>query len=127
VAVDAARAATSGLGGDSLPRAEEWWPEHLLLASLVRCTLASLDFHAKQADVEATGSGRAHGLVTKRDDDGLYAFVEIDATFVIDFDPAVGQDVARELIANAERGCFVGNSLTARPRYRWIVDGEEIA
>jgi len=127
VAVAADRSATSSLGGAPIPAAEEWLAEHLVLAGLVRCTLASLDHHVRKSDLRATASGSAHGVVTKRAEDGLYAFVEIDATLVVDFDPAVGQDVARELTASAERGCFVGNSLTVRPRYRWIVDGEEVA
>jgi hypothetical protein len=41
-------------------------------------------------------------------------------------DPPLAGDDVQTLIAKAERGCFVGNSLTARPHYRWTVDGEEI-
>jgi hypothetical protein len=32
----------------------------------------------------------------------------------------------RDLIAKGERDCFVGASLTAKPTYRWTVNGEEI-
>ena len=32
----------------------------------------------------------------------------------------------RELVAKAERDCFIGASLTARPRYHWTVNGEEL-
>ncbi len=126
VAVAADRSVTSGLGGAPIPAADEWQAEHLVLAALVRCTLASLDFHVRKNGVEATASGSARGVVTKRQEDGLYAFVEIDAELVVDFEPEVEQDVAGELIASAERGCFVGNSLTVRPRYRWIVNGEQV-
>jgi hypothetical protein len=31
-----------------------------------------------------------------------------------------------DLLDRAERGCFVGNSLTARPAYHWTVNGEAI-
>jgi len=31
-----------------------------------------------------------------------------------------------ELVARAEHGCFVSNSLTARPRHGWIVNGQEV-
>jgi organic hydroperoxide reductase OsmC/OhrA len=126
VAVAEDRSVTSGLGGTPIPTADEWQAEHLVLAGLVRCTLASLDYHVRKHDLRATASGSAHGIVTKREEDGLYAFVEIEAELVVDFEPPVENDLARELIASAERGCFVGNSLTARPRYRWIVNGEQV-
>jgi organic hydroperoxide reductase OsmC/OhrA len=126
VAVAADRSVTSGLGSTPIPAADEWQAEHLVLAGLVRCTLASLDYHVRKHDLRATASGSAHGVVTKREEDGLYGFVEIDAELVVDFEPPVGHGVVHELIASAERGCFVGNSLTARPRYRWIVNGENV-
>jgi organic hydroperoxide reductase OsmC/OhrA len=126
VAVAADGSATSGRGGTPIPAADEWQAEHLVLAGLVRCTLASLDYHVGKHDLRATASGSAQGIVTKREEDGLYAFVEIDAELVVDFEPPVENDLARELIASAERGCFVGNSLTARPQYRWIVNGEQV-
>ena len=78
VTVDRAGNARSALGGSSLPREAEWWAEHLVLAGLVRCTLASLDYAARRAGVNVVSSGRAHGVVTKREDDGLYALVEIE-------------------------------------------------
>ena len=65
-------------------------------------------------------------MVTKRDTDGRYAFVEVDAHYVVELDPVVEPEAVGELLDKAERGCFVGNSLTARPRYHWIVNGEEI-
>ena len=124
VAVASDRSVASGAGGMPIPTTDEWQAEHLVLAGLVRCTLASLDYHVRKHDLRATASGSAHGIVTRRNEDGLYAFVEIDAELVVDFEPPVGGDLARKLIASAERGCFVGNSLTARPRYRWTVNGE---
>jgi organic hydroperoxide reductase OsmC/OhrA len=124
VAVAADRSAASGAGGTPIPAADEWQAEHLVLAGLVRCTLASLDYHVRKRDLRAAASGSAHGIVTKRENDGLYAFVEIDVELLVDFEPPIGDDLARELIASAERGCFVGNSLTARPRYSWVVNGE---
>ena len=64
------------------------------------------------------------GTVTRREEDERYAFVELDVTLDVSFEPRP-QDV-RELLARAERDCFVGASLTTAPRYSWIVDGEEI-
>jgi organic hydroperoxide reductase OsmC/OhrA len=123
VSVDRDRVASSALGGSRLVPEAEWWAEHLVLAGLLRCTLTSLDYSARCAGLSASGSGKAHGKVTKRDEDGLYAFVEIETSFEIDLEPALSREGIRELLAHAERGCFVSNSLTAKPRHRWIVNG----
>jgi organic hydroperoxide reductase OsmC/OhrA len=127
VTVDHAGEAHSALGGSPVPHEVEWWAEHLVLAGLVRCTLASMDYSAHRVGLETRSFGRAHGKVTRRENDGLYAFVEIETTLEIDLSPAPEPDAVRELVAHAERGCFVSNSLTARPRHHWIVNGEKIA
>jgi uncharacterized OsmC-like protein len=126
VTVDRDRIARSALGGSPLPREAEWWAEHYVLAGLVRCTLASMDYAARRAGSNVTGSGSAHGVVTKREQDGRYAFIEIDATFDVQLAPAPDQETLRGLVKKAEAGCFVGNSLTAKPRYHWVVNGEEV-
>ena len=105
---------------------EEWTPEHLLLAALGRCTLTSLDHHAKLAGVTARGSADASGVVTKRDGDGRYAFVEIECRLDVELDPAPERDELSELLALAERDCFIGASLTATPRYEWRVNGDAV-
>ena len=127
ITVDRERVARSALGGSAQPREAEWWAEHSVLAGLVRCTLASMDYEARRAGLNIVGSGQAHGTVTKRDDDGLYAFVDIETRLEIDLAPAPEPEALHEIIARAERGCFVSNSLMSRPRHRWIVNGEEIA
>ena len=126
VTVDRAGDAHSALGGSPLPREVEWWAEHLVLAGLVRCTLASMDYSARRAGLNSKGIGSAHGTVTKRQDDGLYAFVDIETTLEVDLAPVPEPVVLQELVRRAERGCFVSNSLTARPRHRWIVNGQEV-
>ncbi len=126
VTVDRERVARSGRGGRAIPPDEGWAAEHLVLAGLVRCTLSSLDYSAERAGCEVVASGRANGRVTKRDDDGRYAFVSIDARFEVALDPGLAPDAVNELLARAEKGCFVGNSLVARPRYHWTVDGEPL-
>ena len=85
-----------------------------------------MDYEARRAGLNSVGSGQARGTVTKRDD-GLYAFVDIETRLEIDLAPAPGPDALHEIIARAERGCFVSNSLMSRPRHRWILNGEEIA
>ncbi|HUG65559.1 MAG TPA: OsmC family protein [Gaiellaceae bacterium] len=126
VTVDQAGDARSALGGSPLPREAEWWAEHLALAGLVRCTLASLDYAARRAGVNVVSSGSAHGIVTKREEDGLYALVDIETTLEVQLAPTLEPDGLHGLLAKAEHGCFVSNSLIAKPRHRWIVNGQEV-
>jgi len=126
VSVDPDRVARSALGGSPLPREAEWWAEHYVLAGLVRCTLASMDYAARRAGSNCTGSGGARGVVTRRERDGRYAFVEIEARFDVQLAPAPAEDELPDLVARAEAGCFVGNSLSVEPRYRWTINGEEV-
>ena len=65
--------------------------------------------------------------MTRREDDGLYAFVDIQATMEVDLAPAPQAGALAELVAQAERGCFVSNSLTSKPTHRWIVNGQEVS
>jgi organic hydroperoxide reductase OsmC/OhrA len=116
-----------GVGGEladengvRLDEPPEWTPEHLLLSALVRCSLASFDFHAKRAGLtRGETSAAARGMVTQRETDGRYAFVEIELDLTIALDQA--PDDLAKLLANAERDCFVGASLTVKPQYRWTV------
>ena len=109
--------------GSPLAPPEGWTPEHLLLAALARCTVASLVYHAHKRGLDAAADASARGLVTKREDDGRYAFVEIDCAVNVDLDPISG-NAAGELLALAERDCFIAASLTVRPRYEWRLNGE---
>ena len=104
-----------------------WSPEHLLLAALLRCSLKSLRHHAERTEVEvrsAFGSGQT--LVTKRETDDRYALVETDVELAVTLEPAPESAVLVELLALAERDCFVGSSLTAKPSYRWVVNGRMV-
>lgn len=103
---------------------EGWTPEHLLLAAIAKCTIKSLRFFAPDAHVEA--SAQMLGRVTRREEDGLYALVEAQIDFEATMDPAPGEAELTRLVARAERGCFVGNSLAAHPRYTWRVNGVEV-
>jgi uncharacterized OsmC-like protein len=96
---------------------ESWSPEHLVLAALLDCSLTSLRYHARKEGVTVSASGEASGTVTRREEDGRFAFVEIEARFDLRFDPPPVDKSA--LLAKAERDCFVGASLTAPPRYVW--------
>jgi organic hydroperoxide reductase OsmC/OhrA len=111
-------------GGAPLEPGEEWTPEHLVLAGLMRCTLKSLRFHAERSEVSVAGSAAADGVVTKREEDGRYAFSEVECGLDVELDPAPERKALEELLDLAERDCFVGASLTAKPRYEWRVNGE---
>ena len=99
-----------------------WSPEHLLLAALVRCSLQSLAYHARRARIEASGtSGSARALFAKRESDGRYAIADCELDLTIRLTPRPGPDELAELLAKAERDCFVGASLTVEPVYRWTL------
>ncbi len=104
-----------------------WTPEHLLLAALLRCTVKSLRHHAQRAGVDvrsASGSGRT--LVTRRQTDDRYALVETEADLTVEIAPDPEPAALTDLLALAERDCFVGSSLTAKPSYRWVVNGRPV-
>jgi uncharacterized OsmC-like protein len=103
----------------------EWTPEHLLLASLVRCSLQSLRHHARGGGVDVrSASGSAQTLVTRRGTDGRYAMVKTTVELAVELKPAPLN--VSDLLEFAERDCFVGSSLFDEPRYRWIVNGRTI-
>ena len=105
----------------------EWSPEHLLLAALVRCSLKSLGFHAGRKGVEVrSASGSSRTLVAQRETDDRYALVETEAELAVEIVPEPEPDALSELLALAERDCFVGSSLTTKPSYRWVVNGRSI-
>jgi uncharacterized OsmC-like protein len=112
--------------GVALGLPPEWSPEHLLLAALVRCSLKSLDHHARRRAIDVrSASGRGWAVVTRREADERYAVVEIVAELAVELEPEPA--ALRDLLAVAERDCFIGSSLTAAPGYRWTVNGRTIA
>jgi organic hydroperoxide reductase OsmC/OhrA len=103
----------------------DWTPEHLLLAALVRCSLESLRHHAERTGVEVrSASGSSRTLVTQRATDGRYALVDTAVELTVELDPE--PEGLTELLALAERDCFIGSSLTAEPSYRWVVNGRAV-
>ena len=110
--------------GEALEVDANWTPEHLVLAGLARCTLKSLAFHAERAGVRAAGTAAADAVVTKREEDGRYALVEVECGLDVELEPAPAGETLRELLDLAEKDCFVGASLRVAPRYEWRVNGE---
>jgi len=123
VSLDETWDARSDRGGGVIPGADEasWTPEHLVLAGLARCTLTSLRYHCVRAGVTLTSSATADGTVTRRENDGRFAFVRIGFTADVAFEPKPDDDTVSQLLEKAERDCFVGSSLTAEPTYTWRV------
>jgi len=124
VSIDREGAASSDRGGRPIADDEAWTPEHLVLAGLARCTLTALRYHARRIGVEVGGGADAAGEVAQRTTDGRYAFVRLKVALDVTLAPP--PENVRELVAKAERDCFVGASLTQKPRYRWTVNGEEL-
>ena len=122
VEVDEDWDARSERGGGAIRADEEHWaPEHLVLAGLARCSLTSLRYHCRRAGVELTSRASVRGTVTRRDEDGRFAFVEIAVRAEVAFEPKPDDATVADLLRKGERDCFVGASLTATPTYVWRV------
>ena len=78
-------------------------------------------------NVQVSGSADANGVVTRRDSDGRYAFVETRVALTVDVRPPLESEELTKLLDSAEYGCFIGASLTAKPAYEWRVNGESIS
>jgi len=108
--------------GETLEVPERWTPEHSVLAGLLDCSLTSLRYHALRYGVAVEAEGSAEGVITRRETDGRYAFVRIEVRFDVSLDPKPGETEVAELLAKAERDCFVGASLRPAPSYVWNVE-----
>ena len=109
---------------ERLDPGEAWTAEHLVLAALCRCTLASLRFHADRTGARSSGTAVASGVVTKREADGRYAFVEVQCGLDVVVEPA--PDDMQELLGLAERDCFISASLATATEYEWRVNGDAV-
>jgi uncharacterized OsmC-like protein len=125
VALDRAGLLTAE-GDEPLQTGGGWTPEHLLLAAVARCGVNSLSWYAAKLEIEVEAAATATGIVTRRED-GRSAFVEIGCGLDVELTPLPEEGALRPLLMRAERGCFVGNSLIAHPRYSWVVNGKEIS
>jgi organic hydroperoxide reductase OsmC/OhrA len=106
--------------GTPLGDGPEWTPEHLVLAALLRCSVASLRHHALRAQIEVTrATGNAAALFTLRESDGRFAMTKVELALDVELEPELGQDELGHLLQKAERDCFIGASLAVKPTYRW--------
>jgi hypothetical protein len=92
---------------------DSWHAEQLVLAGLAHYTLASLRYHARRASIVVH---RARGQQA-----GLSRSARATAA------TPLSRCAFAELLAKAERDCFVGNSLSVRPEYGWQVNGRDQA
>src|SRR5512135_888670 len=74
-------------GGGQFVTPEGWSADHLLLAALVRCSIDSFAYHARRAGHTVSGSGSAHGLITRDGADDRFRFVEIDVSIDAQLEP----------------------------------------
>jgi organic hydroperoxide reductase OsmC/OhrA len=106
--------------GTPLGGGPEWTPEHLLLAGLLRCSVKSLRHHAKRAGIDVeSATGSASSLFSRRESDGRFAVTELTVALALKLEPQPGDAELAELLAKAERDCFIGASLTLKPTYVW--------
>ena len=124
VAVDSAGQPAHEAGG-TLHLDDGWTAEHLVLVALARCSLIALDYHARREALTVEAAASATGVVGPRDD-GSWGFVELDCQIDASLSPDPAPARIPALAARAERGCFIGQSLTPKPRYRWTINGEEV-
>jgi organic hydroperoxide reductase OsmC/OhrA len=109
--------------GAALALTPEWSATKLVLAALAKCALSSLRHHAERAGLTLSGTGRATGVVTRRDGDGRFALAEVACELDVTLSPKPTPDLLPALLFRAERDCFVGASLAIAPRYAWTVNG----
>ncbi len=105
---------------------ESWTPEHILLAALLRCAIASLTYYATPAGIVVAVAGEAHGTVTLREDEGVFGLVAADARFDLELTPQPEPEALVKLLRKAKAGCFVSNSLSVHPEFHWRVNGADV-
>ncbi|MDX6514608.1 MAG: OsmC-like protein [Gaiellaceae bacterium] len=107
-------------GSEELLPPEAWHAEDLVLAGLIKCSFASLRHSAGRIGVSVgAATAVARCTVTRRDEDGRFAFSTVEVELAATLEPALDEARRGELVERAERGCFVGASLTAKPQYTW--------
>jgi organic hydroperoxide reductase OsmC/OhrA len=112
--------------GQPVDLGEEVTAEHLLLASLARCSLQSLAYFARLKGLQARGSAFASGTVTRRGADDRYGFADIVCRMDVQLEGELADDQLKPLLDSAEWGCFVGASLDPAPSYKWRINGRDV-
>ena len=103
-----------------------WTPENILLAALLRCITSSLEYYAGPQGITVTVTGEAKGTVTLREDVGMFGLVAAEVALDLTLDPLPEPDALVKLLRKAKAGCFVSNSLSVTPEFRFRVNGTDV-
>ena len=98
----------------------EWTPEHLLLAALLRCSRQEPPAITRSAPASRSRArrDRRRRSFSRRESDGRFAVDRADVELELKLEPQPGEAELAELLAKAERDCFIGASLTAEADVR---------
>ena len=93
-----------------------WTPEHLFVAAAEICLMATFIGISENSRLAVTGySSEARGHLEKVEGKGLQ-FTEILISPVVELAHAEDAALAERVMAKAEKGCLVANSLLTRVR-----------
>jgi organic hydroperoxide reductase OsmC/OhrA len=96
--------------------AGRWTPEHLFVAAAETCLMATFVGIAENSKLTVAGyQSSARGRLEKVEDGGL-RFTEIAIAVVITLDSFDDIGRAERVLAKAEKGCLIANSMVARIR-----------
>jgi len=96
--------------------AGRWTPEHLFVAAAEICLMATFVGIAENSKLTVAGyQSSARGRLEKVEDGGL-RFTEIAIAVVITLESLDDLGRAERVLAKAEKGCLIANSMMARIR-----------
>jgi organic hydroperoxide reductase OsmC/OhrA len=93
-----------------------WTPEHLFVAAAEVCLMATFVGIAENSKLKVAGyQSSARGRLDKIEGSGLQ-FTEIAISVVVTLDSFADRALAERVLAKAEKGCLIANSMVARIR-----------
>ena len=96
--------------------AGRWTPEHLFVAAAEICLMATFVGIAENSKLTVAGyQSSARGRLEKVEDGGL-RFTEIAISVVVTLDSFDDLARAERVLAKAEKGCLIANSMVTRLR-----------
>lgn len=98
-----------------------WTPEHLLVASVATCFLATFRAMAEYSKLQVMRlEVEAEGFLEKQE--GGYRFTQIMVRPRLTLAEAADQEKAQRLLEKAERACLISRSLSSRMELRAKVE-----
>ena len=96
--------------------AGRWTPEHLFVAAAEICLMATFVGIAENSKLKVAGyQSWARGRLEKIEGVGL-RFTEIAISVMVTLDSFSDLGLAERVLAKAEKGCLIGNSMVAQIR-----------